>query len=258
MVASILLNKWLFGAVMMFIMCAMLAEFFKMTMGEEYRYPRIVAICAACVLFTLVFCREAFGLSPKYIALSIVPVLAVMVMSLYVKDKTEFGKFSDVYTGLLYIAAPIALSNILVFNDGEFSGLLFLCLLLIIWSSDIGAFIFGCALGQKYGPKLFPSISPKKSWIGAIGGGVFAALVALILHWTSLVAFPWYHCVILAILMHIAGVYGDLFESQWKRVCSIKDSGKIIPGHGGMLDRFDSSLFAIPVGSLYLAIIGLI
>ena len=70
--------------------------------------------------------------------------------------------------------------------------------------------------------------------------------------------FPLYHAVILAILMHVAGVFGDLFESQWKRVCDVKDSGNIMPGHGGMLDRFDSALFAIPVGVIYLVLTGLI
>lgn len=256
--AGLLVNKWLFGAMMLFILCAMLAEYFKMTMGTEYKYPRLIAIFAACVLFILVFCHEAFGLSSRYVALAIVPVVAVMVMSLYVKDKTDFGKFSNVYTGLLYIAAPVALSNILAFENKEFSGILLLSFLFIIWASDIGAFILGCALGQKYGPKLFPSISPKKSWVGAAGGFLFAILTGLILYWTGLFDFPWYHCVILAAIMNVASVYGDLFESQWKRVCDVKDSGNIIPGHGGMLDRFDSSLFAIPVGALYLAIFGLI
>jgi phosphatidate cytidylyltransferase len=70
--------------------------------------------------------------------------------------------------------------------------------------------------------------------------------------------FPIWHCILLAIIMNVLGVYGDLFESQWKRTCGVKDSGTIIPGHGGLLDRFDSAIFAIPAGFIYLAINGLV
>ena len=79
-----------------------------------------------------------------------------------------------------------------------------------------------------------------------------------VLYWTHLLDFPLLHCLILAAIMNVTGVFGDLFESQWKRVCDIKDSGNLIPGHGGMLDRFDSALFAIPAGVIYLVIIGLL
>ena len=80
----------------------------------------------------------------------------------------------------------------------------------------------------------------------------------MILHWTGLLSFPLVHCIILAVLMHGSGVAGDLFESMWKRCCNVKDSGNLIPGHGGMLDRLDSTLFAMPVGAIYLALFNLI
>ena len=132
-----------------------------------------------------------------------------------------------------------------------------LAFFIIIWASDVGAYCIGMLLG-KYSKKLFPSVSPKKTWAGFWGGLVFAVLAGLILVWTGLWTYPWYHAVILSVIMHVAGVFGDLFESQWKRVCEIKDSGNIIPGHGGMMDRFDSALFAIPAGVIYLVIIGLL
>ena len=97
-----------------------------------------------------------------------------------------------------------------------------------------------------------------KTWAGFWGGLVFAVLAGIVLVWTGLWTYPWYHAIILAVIMHVAGVFGDLFESQWKRVCDIKDSGSLIPGHGGMLDRFDSALFAIPSGVIYLVILGLL
>ena len=113
-------------------------------------------------------------------------------------------------------------------------------------------------ISEKYGRKLCPSISPKKSWIGFWGGMLSAVLAALIMNRIGMMTYPLVHCLLLAVVMHVAGVVGDLFESQWKRCYNLKDSGNIIPGHGGMLDRFDSALMAIPAGVLYLLMINVL
>lgn len=257
MLACLLFCKYLFAALILFMMSAMMAEFFRMTMGDDYKFSRILAIIAGCVLFVLIFCSCCFGLPARFITLALLPVLAVMINSLYVKDKAEFGKFSNIYTGFLYVAVPLSLSNLIAFRGGEFNTMLLLCFFVIIWCSDIGAYMIGCAFG-KNGKKLFPSVSPKKSWVGFWGGLGFAIIAACVLFWTGLLKYPLVHCIILAVIMDVAGVYGDLFESQWKRHYGVKDSGNIIPGHGGMLDRFDSALFAIPVGAIYLAVINLL
>ena len=254
----LLINGYLFGALIIFMMCTMMVEFYRMTMGESYKFSRALAIVAGVVLFLLMYFSRAFGMPHKYVAIAIIPVLIVMTNSLLVKDKSEFLKFAYIYTGLLYIAVPMALSNLLAFRDGTFSGKLILCFFIIIWCSDIGAFFIGSSLGQKYGRKIAPEISPKKSWVGFWGGYVFALLAALVLHWVGLLDIPVIHCLILATLMHVAGVAGDLFESMWKRCCNVKDSGSIIPGHGGMLDRLDSTLMAMPLGAIYLALFNLI
>ncbi len=255
---SLLINGYLFAALIVFSMCAMMAEFYRMTMGESYKFSRALAIGAGVILFLLLYFCKAFHMPGKYVALAIIPLLIVMFNSLLVKDKSEFTKFAFIYTGLLYIAVPMSLSNLLAFREGTFSGLLLLCFFIIIWCSDIGAYILGSLFGQKYGKKIAPEISPKKSWIGFWGGLLFAVLAAMILHWTGLLTFPLVHCIILAVLMHGSGVAGDLFESMWKRCCNVKDSGNLIPGHGGMLDRLDSTLFAMPVGAIYLALFNLI
>jgi phosphatidate cytidylyltransferase len=124
----------------------------------------------------------------------------------------------------------------------------------IIWGSDVGAYLFGITLGQKYGKKLFPSISPKKSWIGFWGGLFMAVALAVGLHYLGLLPFELRHCIVMSVLLNVTGVYGDLIESQWKRHYEVKDSGNIIPGHGGLLDRFDSALIAIPIGIIYLVL----
>lgn len=258
MLACLLWNQWLFGALVIFMMVGMMSEFYTITMGDRYKVSRALAILAGVILFSLIYLAAAYRMPVKYVALSIVPVMVVMINSLYVEDKTDYSKFSNLYTGLIYIAVPLALSNLVAFRNGHFSGMLLVSFFVLIWSSDIGAYIFGMALGQKYGKKLFPSVSPKKTWIGYWGGMLFSILAAHILNLTGMLSLPMFHSVMLAIVMHVAGVYGDLFESQWKRINGIKDSGTIIPGHGGLLDRFDSTLLAMPVGALYLSLFDLL
>lgn len=258
MLFCLLFSKFTFGVLVMLIMVGMMVEFYRMTMGDSYVISRIFAIVAAVSLFVLIFCHSAFGMDLKYIALAMAPIFLIMINSLYVKDKSEFGRFSNIYTALLYIGTPMALSNLIVFQHGRFSGVLLICFFIIIWASDIGAYTFGIALGKRFPKKLFESISPKKTWIGYWGGLIMAVVAACILFYTGYMKYPLIHCIVLAVVMHIAGVWGDLFESQWKRFYNVKDSGNIIPGHGGLLDRFDSTLMAMPIGAVYLAIFNLL
>lgn len=254
----LLINKYLFAALIIAIMIGMMSEFYRMTMGNLYRFSRILAITSGVILFLLIFFAATAELPVVYVTCAMAPVFIVMVNSLYVKDKTDFGKFSNIYTGLLYIAVPLALSTLIAVDEsGRLNGILMLSFFIIIWASDIGGFVFGVTLGRKFGKKLFPSISPKKSWIGFWGGMVCALFAAFILNKVGWLEFPLIHCLGLALVMDIAGVYGDLFESQWKRWCNIKDSGSLIPGHGGLLDRFDSTLLAIPTGVIYLILMNL-
>ena len=256
--AGLLFNKFLYAALFVFMLVGMMVEFFNMTMGKSYPVSQVVAIVTGVFLFSLVFFSRAGYIPGRFIALAIVPLIVLMALSLYAADKSEFSKFSNLYTGLVYIALPLTLSNFIVFNrQGEFSGIMMLSFFCIIWASDIGAYCFGLLFG-KNGRKLFPSVSPKKSWAGFWGGFIMAIAVGIVLGLTGMLDFPLVHCAVLAALMDVAGVYGDLFESQWKRVHDIKDSGNIIPGHGGLLDRFDSTIFAIPIGTIYLLIAGLL
>ena len=258
MLLGLLVSPWLYAVLLATMTSVMLWEFYRITMGDRFLHTRLLAIVAGVILFLLMFFVCGFGLPYKYVFVGIIPILAVMATSLYVKDKAEFDLFSHVYTGLLYIAIPLALSNLIAFHGGSVDGMLLLSFFIIIWASDVGAYVFGMSLGQRFGKKLFPEISPKKSWIGAIGGCFTAVLAALILKWTGMIGFPTVHCIVLALIMDVAGVYGDLFESQWKRCHDIKDSGNIIPGHGGFLDRFDSTLMAFPAGAVYLVLAGLL
>ena len=259
MLAALLTDRFVFGAVMLFALIVMMSEFLKMTCGNDYRFSQVLTILAGAVLFALTYLYKGFCLPGRFVALAFIPVFILMVNSLYVKDKTCFSKFSSIYAALVYIAVPWSLINFAAFNAaGEFNGSMLLCFFCIIWGSDVGAYIFGMSLGQKYGKKLFPSISPKKSWIGFWGGLLTAVIVAVALHFAGVFTFGLVHCIAIAILLNVTGVYGDLIESQWKRHYEVKDSGTIIPGHGGLLDRFDSALMAIPVGIIYLVVMNVL
>lgn len=259
MLAALLTDRFVFGAVMLFALIVMMSEFLKMTCGNDYRFSQVLSILAGAVLFALTYLYKGFCLPGRFVALAFIPVFILMVNSLYVKDKTCFSKFSSIYAALVYIAVPWSLINFAAFNAaGEFNGIMLLCFFCIIWGSDVGAYIFGMSLGQKYGKKLFPSISPKKSWIGFWGGLLTAVIVAVALHYAGVFTFGLVHCIAIAILLNVTGVYGDLIESQWKRHYEVKDSGTIIPGHGGLLDRFDSALMAIPVGIIYLVVMNVL
>lgn len=263
MLAALLLGdyvewgKYLFAAVMLFALAVMMTEFFRMTLGSLYKYSRVLATIGACLMFLVTFAEQSSPvITGRFIILAFVPLFAVMINSLYVKDKKDFSKFANIYTGILYIGVPWTLLNFAAFDSSyRFNGLMLLCMFIIIWISDVGAYLFGSTLGQKYGPKLFPSVSPHKSWIGFWGGFAAALGVGIGMHYVPFLPFsgiPWYHCLIISAVMNVGGVYGDLIESQWKRIYELKDSGDIIPGHGGMLDRFDSALMAIPVATVYM------
>ena len=259
MLAALLTNKYIFGVVMLFALVVMMREFLRMTCGKNYWFSQILSILAGATLFSLIYLYKGFNFPGRLVILAFVPVFVLMINSLYVKDKSRFDKFSNLYAALIYIAVPWSLLNFAVFNgEGEFNGILLLCFFAIIWGTDVGAYLFGITLGQRYGKKLFPSISPKKSWIGFWGGIAMAVGVAVALHYAGLFCFDLIHCICIALLLAVTGVYGDLIESQWKRHYEVKDSGTIIPGHGGLLDRFDSALIAIPIGIIYLVVMNVL
>ena len=260
MLGGLLFNRWAFIFLFGMITILMMEEFYRMTMGSAYRKLQLWATCVGLAGFISSGIALYDGEPLSEALLACFPlVISLMVCTLFVKDHSEYMKTGFLYAGLLYIGLPLAMSNAIVFKEGAFSGLLMVAFFCIIWASDVGAYCFGLLLGQKVWPaKLCPTISPKKSWAGYIGGLLTAMLAGAIINWTGLVSIPMVHCLAMAAIMHVMGVFGDLFESLWKRAAGIKDSGNIIPGHGGLMDRFDSALFAIPAGYIYLLIFELV
>lgn len=260
MVASLLFSPLVYGALFLVIMTAAMQELFTMVMEGRYLVQQKLTLLAAAAFFIIGICVNIYGLDPKWNVVALLLVALIPVSVLFRKGHTDFGIISCCYTALLYICLPLSVSQSLVFSaDGAFDGRLLLSIFVIVWLCDVGAFCLGSAFGQKPGARrLAPSISPKKSWWGFWGGLLLGSIAAVVLKFVGWLPFPLVHAIVLGALVSVAGICGDLVESLWKRYAGVKDSGNVIPGHGGMLDRFDSSLLAIPVAFVYLILTGLI
>ena len=184
-------------------------------------------------------------------------MLYIIISGLYRHSEKPLKDWTLCFASQLYIAVPFALLPLLsiVYDEGTgalaYNWIYPLALFIFLWVNDTFAYLCGCSL-QKYIPyKLFPRISPKKSWIGSIGGGLFTLLAAVIIWWWQPETMPLLRWLGFALVVIVFGTWGDLIESLIKRQLGIKDSGNILPGHGGMLDRFDSALLVIPASVIY-------
>ena len=198
----------------------------------------------------------------------LVTVVYLLIAELYLKQDDPIEDWAYTMLSQMYIALPFSLLNVLAFTANSsgmvaFNTLLPLSVFIFLWVNDSGAYCVGSLLGRH---KLFPRISPGKSWEGSIGGAIFVLAVAYGIGWLDnmeiadaehtspiflgMLSIPeWLG---LGLVVVIFGTWGDLVESLFKRTLGVKDSGSILPGHGGMLDRFDSSLLAIPAAVVYL------
>lgn len=187
-------------------------------------------------------------------------IVYLFISELYTKNKNAINDWAYTMLGQMYIALPFSMINILAFEMApdqsgvSYDTMLPLSVFIFLWVNDSGAYLTGSLLGRH---KLFPRISPGKTWEGSIGGGILVIAVAALLGYLvnrgvdvpRLSILGWMG---LGLVIAIVGTWGDLVESLFKRTLGIKDSGNILPGHGGMMDRFDSSLMAIPAAVLYL------
>ena len=186
-------------------------------------------------------------------------IIYLFIGGLYTANKNAINDWAYTMLSQMYIALPFSMINVLAFETSAFDGqihydmLLPLSVFIFLWTNDTGAYCSGSLFGKH---KLFPRISPAKSWEGSIGGGIFVIIAAIIIGYIAndgeahrLSILGW---VGLGVVVAVFGTWGDLVESLFKRTLGVKDSGNILPGHGGMLDRFDSSLMAIPAAVIYL------
>jgi phosphatidate cytidylyltransferase len=239
----------------LFIIIAGLHEFYRMLLPKSFPLRKILGYTIAIILFAL-FYLKGYGLPlyGEYFGILIIPVAGVFIAELYSLSRTPFSNIAGVLTGVVYLALPLSLTTELTMHEGNYDYRIFLALFIFLWSNDVGAYCFGMIFGRKGRHKLFERISPKKSWEGFFGGIVTSLLAAFILSsvWGERYAFDEIHWFVLSIIVALSGTLGDLVESMLKRSAGVKDSGKIIPGHGGILDRFDSALFAFPFALTYI------
>ena len=217
-----------------------------------------------CVLgnITLFLCFFYYGMNPAETGIFIPYLLIIiylMISELYLKKERPLNNWAYAMFSQLYVGLPFALLNVLAFQTSsiettsQYHFILPLSIFAFNWVNDTGAYCTGVLFGKH---PLFKRISPKKSWEGSIGGATFciAASFALAHFFPILPTIVW---VGMAIVVVIFGTWGDLTESLMKRQLGIKDSGTILPGHGGVLDRFDSTIMAVPAAVVYLYLISL-
>jgi phosphatidate cytidylyltransferase len=238
-------------------------EYFLMIRNSDVlpqMFPGIVIGTIGYVLATLI----ALGTIPLMWFLILIPLMStVMAIELYRKQDKPFDSLAHTFFSLFYTALPFCMFPFAAFSRNGLNsllsheGLLFspgiiIGFFLLIWANDTGAYLTGISFGRT---KLFERISPKKTWEGFLGGTILAALVAWLLSgWLGVVTpVQW---IIISVIISITGTYGDLIESMLKRSTGVKDSGNILPGHGGFLDRFDSAIISFPLVYLFITLFG--
>lgn len=187
----------------------------------------------------------------RILVINIPFIFIIFIIELYSKAVHPFRNIAFTILGIIYVAVPFSLLNYLVMYSGHYSYELLFGFFFILWCNDSGAYLSGSAFGKR---KLFPRVSPGKSWEGSIGGAIASYIVVFIISkwYTSINIIDW---VIIAAILIVIGTLGDLVESLLKRSINVKDSGTLLPGHGGILDRFDSLLMATPFVFTYLYLI---
>lgn len=271
-------------------MCALFALITGMTIWEytgltnncveKVQVNRFISTAAGVFLFFAVGGYASSMCTAEVFIPYLLTIVYLFVSELYTRNEDALADWAYTMLGQMYIALPFSTINILAFQDNsgmvEFYAILPLSIFVFLWVNDSGAYLSGSLFGKN---KLFPRISPGKSWEGSIGGGILVLIVAALIGYLTFTPEaaagtydyngPFSYCfrqvaglspmvsniitwMGLGLVVVFFGTWGDLVESLIKRTIGIKDSGNILPGHGGMLDRFDSSLMAIPASVIYL------
>ena len=261
-IGAILWNKFSVGIIFLIISIFGLIEFFKLMEKAGFKPKKSIVSIVGAVIYSILF---LYSLDPIYFKLLFIlfPLLVLIVaLELFRKNETPISNIAFSIMGILYVVVPFALLNFFAYGNSDNTiikivspnhpAYLLLGFFIIQWSCDTGAYLAGSTIGKT---KLFPTISPNKTWEGFIGGMALSILIAyLISLYTNTNSIHW---IGIATIVVLFGTLGDLTESQIKRSSGAKDSGSLLPGHGGFLDRFDGVLFSAPFVLAYLHIVDL-
>lgn len=250
--ACIFIHPFCFYALFFIINIIAISEFAYMAQVTHIKINRPLCIISGSILFTTAFLDNYLteGFKEGYLYFFI----STFVLSIWELYRKRTHAFQNVAFGI-YVLFYISLSfSLLVYlpyiSTGSWQPQIIFFPFLLVWFNDTFAYLFGSKFGKH---KLFPRISPKKSWEGAIGGGLVTIIAGFLLA-PYIKGLDMLDTTIISLIVVIFGIFGDLIESMFKRCIEIKDSGHIMPGHGGVLDRMDSVLFAIPAIFVYLAL----
>lgn len=241
----LLISKTTFLILIMLICFGSLYEFLSLSRNAGYQPSTLLPLAISAIII----CGCLYS-SAELVLCAIFGTAMLFVLELYRKSETPIMNIGSALMGIFYTALPMAALALIAMRGGEYDYRTVLAIIAITWMNDIFAYIIGIAIGRH---RLFPRISPKKSWEGFFGGLICATAAAMVIG--ALLGeniFVWGG---LGIVVVVAAVLGDLVESMFKRSVDVKDSGNLIPGHGGMLDRFDALLFAAPCALFYLTLV---
>jgi len=250
-IGSILLSRVTFIAFFALICGWSILEFHKLTnMQADVKVNRFLAVGGAILLF---ICSSVYVSGVvKFPIYSIygIYVILVVISELFIQKNNPIHNWAYFILGQIFIALPFSLLNFILYIN-NYQPIILLALFVTIWVNDSGAYLVGITLGKH---RLFERISPKKSWEGFFGGATFALLSGYIFS-TFISEISLINWLIFSEIVVVFGTLGDLTESLLKRTINVKDSGDVIPGHGGLLDRFDSMLLAAPAVYLFLTLL---
>lgn len=279
MICAIIYGPQTFVGFFAILVFGILWEFYNLiNVSRECHIIRPLHSLGGVALFTCGFCHSA-EIAPVSIYLVYLAYMMLMFISrLYTKRENSLRELAFIIMGQVYIAGPMSLLSSIAFHTQAFPmGDMFkdycpifvLSLFFFIWINDTGAYLTGMTCNQLMKThKLFPRVSPKKTWEGVWGGMIFATALGWLLSYefiwnflhinlhdgVRLTTLEW---ILMGCVVSIFSTYGDLIESFVKRAVGVKDSGNILPGHGGLWDRFDSLIMAAPAMLIYLTVIAL-
>jgi phosphatidate cytidylyltransferase len=252
MLTAILVSEYSYAILFLVILIGALTEFSGLFQQSEVRPNIWLSYIVSLALFSISFFIAKGILEPRFLLVILPLLLMIMAAEMYRKIEKPVENIAATIFSIIYLALPLSLVSFLVFpenmNGRGYTPKLLVALFAIIWIYDSGAYLFGVSIGKH---RLLERISPKKSWEGAIGGTLTAVVASCFIP-NFIPEIHITHWITISILIVVSSTFGDLTESMFKRYFGIKDSGNILPGHGGVLDRFDSLFFAAPVVVTYL------
>jgi phosphatidate cytidylyltransferase len=256
MLAGILVHPVVFALIFATVLFLVQHEFYKILENAGYIPHKVVGLALGVLLFAICF-GVVYNILPITFCLIFIPFITlVFLFELFRSDSKVLENATITLTGFVYVAVPFSLINFIVFpgllEEPVYYPSTLLGIFFIIWIYDSVAYLVGSRFGKH---KIHEKISPNKTWEGLIAGAVFGLVTGILnaVIFQRLSVLSW---LIISMVIVVFGTLGDLFESKIKRELNVKDSGSILPGHGGLLDRFDSLLFALPFIFIWLIISG--